>query len=66
MDSSVAQRKLNWKPLHHFKDGLGDATRVDGVEITWPRSGKNQRYTNIGVDRRYRLIENVADVYFVR
>jgi hypothetical protein len=43
--------------------GLGDATRVDSIEVTWPRSGKKQRYAKIEVDRRYRLIEGVAEIH---
>lgn len=37
--------------------GLGDATRLDSVEVTWPRSGKNQRFANAGLDGRCRLVE---------
>lgn len=42
--------------------GLGDATRIDSVEVTWPRSGKKQRLANIGVDRRCRLVEGVVEI----
>jgi len=42
--------------------GLGDATRVDGVEITWPRSGKNQRVARVGLDTHSRLIEGDSDL----
>jgi hypothetical protein len=40
--------------------GLGDATRVDSVQVTWPRSGKKQRFADIGLDARYRLIEGAG------
>jgi hypothetical protein len=43
--------------------GLGDATLVESVEVTWPRSGQNQRFANIGLDCRYRLIEEKAGAY---
>ena len=42
--------------------GLGDATRVNSIEVTWPRSGKTQRFTKVGLDGRYRLIEGAADL----
>ena len=42
--------------------GLGDATRIDSVEVTWPRSGQKQRFTNIGLDARCRLVEG-ADTW---
>ena len=37
--------------------GLSDATRVDAVEVWWPRSGKLQRFTNVELDGRFRLVE---------
>lgn len=36
--------------------GLGDATVVDSLEITWP-SGRRELLTNLAVDRRLSLIE---------
>jgi hypothetical protein len=42
--------------------GLSDATRVESIEVIWPRSGKKQRFAEIAVDRRYRLVEGVAQV----
>jgi hypothetical protein len=41
--------------------GLGDATRVNSVEVTWPRSGKKQRFANVGLDARCRLVEGPGD-----
>lgn len=39
----------------HF--GLGDATFIDSLEVTWP-SGTVQTFLNIGPDRLYSLVEN--------
>ena len=41
-------------PEVHF--GLGAATRVDTVEVRWP-SGDTQRYTDLGPNTRYVLVE---------
>lgn len=40
----------------HF--GLGDATRVDEVEIRWP-SGLRTRLQNLSADRSYRITEEL-------
>ena len=37
--------------------GLGQATAVDTVEITWPATGTIDTYTNVEMDRTYRLRE---------
>jgi len=37
--------------------GLGDAARIDSVEITWPGSGLTQRLDGLQLDRRYRVRE---------
>ena len=37
--------------------GLGDATGIDSVEITWPGSGRTQRLDGLQLDRRYRVRE---------
>jgi hypothetical protein len=39
----------------HF--GLGDATLLDEVIVTWP-SGKTQSFRQVGVDRQILLVEN--------
>ncbi len=44
-------------PRLHF--GLGSATRVEWVEVTWP-SGKVDRWTDLPADKGYRLRESEA------
>jgi hypothetical protein len=41
-------------PILHF--GLGDATRVDRVEVLWP-SGRVDRHEGLAADAAYRLLE---------
>ncbi len=42
--------------------GLGDAKRIIGVEVTWPTSGTHQRFENVSLDHRYRVIESKPDL----
>jgi hypothetical protein len=42
-------------PRLHF--GLGDAGRIDEVEIAWP-SGRVDRYHNLAADREHFLTES--------
>jgi hypothetical protein len=37
--------------------GLGQATRVDVIEIVWPGSGVTERFTDVEIDRAYRVRE---------
>jgi hypothetical protein len=37
--------------------GLGDATEIESVEVTWPGAKEKQRFEKLSLDRRYRLIE---------
>ncbi len=37
--------------------GLGNAKRIIRVEVTWPTSGIRQRFENVLLDHRYRIIE---------
>ena len=37
--------------------GLGQATAIKFVEVTWPASGKKQRFSNLALDQAYRLLE---------
>jgi hypothetical protein len=41
--------------------GLGDATRVERVDVTWPRSGRNERFSRLELDGRFRLVEGAGD-----
>jgi len=40
--------------------GLGNATAITGVEISWPASGIVQRLTGFSLDRAYRITESVT------
>jgi hypothetical protein len=42
----------------HF--GLGDATTIEKVIVEWPTSGTTQVFENVGIDRRYHIIEGGA------
>jgi hypothetical protein len=37
--------------------GLADATRITGVEVTWPVSGEVQKFSGLEPRRRYRIRE---------
>ena len=37
--------------------GLGDATGIEQVEITWPRSHEKQLFSNVPMDKALRLVE---------
>lgn len=37
--------------------GLGDASRIERVEIFWPRAGRTQVVPGIELDHRYRVVE---------
>jgi len=36
--------------------GLGDAVRIEYVEVLWPTSGERQRF-QLAMDQAYRLVE---------
>lgn len=42
--------------------GLGEATQVKSVVVTWPRSGRTQRFVDVVIDRRCRLVEARGNV----
>jgi hypothetical protein len=42
--------------------GLGDATRINGVEISWPTSGLRQELGPLPLDSSVRVTEGVAEV----
>jgi len=37
--------------------GLGDATRIKSVEVTWPGSQAHEHFDEVSLDRRYRIVE---------
>ncbi len=37
--------------------GLGRATAIRSVEVTWPTTGKRQRFDDVAMDRFYRVSE---------
>ena len=41
--------------------GLGEATRIERLTIHWPGSGTVQEFTQLKVDRIYRIVENKAE-----
>ncbi len=40
--------------------GLGDATGIRAISITWPASGTTDVYTDVGLDRMLRIREGAA------
>ncbi|MEP6685501.1 MAG: CRTAC1 family protein, partial [Verrucomicrobiota bacterium] len=42
--------------------GLGDATRIIRVEVTWPASGTHQTFENVPLDHRFRIIESKSEL----
>lgn len=42
--------------------GLGQATQVDTLEITWPVSGKSQVFTEVSADQMIKITEGEAEV----
>ncbi|MFQ5766506.1 MAG: FG-GAP-like repeat-containing protein [Acidobacteriota bacterium] len=44
-------------PLRQFL-GLGDATGIARLEITWPASGRRQRFDNLPLDRLITIVED--------
>ena len=41
--------------------GLGEATRIARLTIQWPGSGTVQEFTQLKVNRMYRIVENKAE-----
>ena len=41
--------------------GLGRATAVEAVEVTWPATGETQRFTRLEMDRYYSIREGEPD-----
>jgi hypothetical protein len=46
---------------HRLHFGLGDASRVESIEVHWP-SGRVDRYAGLAADRGYRLREGGTEV----
>ena len=46
--------------------GLGDATAVKEIEVTWPTSKTTQKFANVGMDAAYRAKEDAGDLAPVR
>jgi hypothetical protein len=42
--------------------GLGDATRIISVEVMWPTSATRQRFENVSLDHRFRIIESKSEL----
>ena len=42
--------------------GLGAATAINRVTVRWPVSGKSQSWTELEIDRCYRLEESSAEI----
>jgi hypothetical protein len=40
--------------------GLGDATKIESITVTWPRSAKMEAFASPGVDGRCRLVEGTG------
>jgi hypothetical protein len=42
--------------------GVGDATSISQIEITWPTSKTVQKFTNVGMDAAYRIKEDSPEL----
>ncbi len=42
--------------------GLGDAERIEQVEVHWPASGQHQRFTDVPMDVMIRVVEDADNV----
>ena len=40
--------------------GLGRATAIERIEVTWPTTGETQRFENVGMRRVWRIVEGDA------
>ncbi len=45
--------------------GLGDAQAIEYISVHWPASGEIARYTDVVMDRRYRVREGSADLELI-
>jgi hypothetical protein len=46
--------------------GLGDGTHIERLTVVWPGSGTVQEFTDLEVDRIYRIVENESEPETVR
>ena len=46
--------------------GLGNATSISSIEVTWSGSGTRQVFTGIELDHSYRLKEGIAEAVAIR
>jgi len=46
--------------------GLGEATRIERLEVTWPATGKKQTWKDLPTDRLLRIREGTKDPEIVR
>jgi hypothetical protein len=42
--------------------GVGDVTRIERVEISWPATGDRQVFEDLAVDRFYEITEGRAEI----
>ncbi len=42
--------------------GLGDATNIKSIEVSWPASRTHSRFENVSLGRRYRITEGKAEL----
>jgi hypothetical protein len=42
--------------------GLGDATAIKAIAVTWPASKTNQEFKNVAMDHRYMVREDLKDI----
>ncbi len=42
--------------------GLGDATAIDSIQVTWPTTGERQIFRDVAMDRVYRVVEDSPDL----
>ncbi len=42
--------------------GIGRAEQIDSIEIFWPKTGETQRFTNVAIDRIWRIVEGQTEL----
>ncbi len=64
-DPIIARRSLTLRGLPE-EIGLGRATSIRFIEITWPVSGERQVFTDVGLDQLLIITEGEPDPLPVR